>query len=69
MNSKRLQSLNGDTVLDITEPTVLKVRLSENDLLRRKAYLEDSITKFQERLADTEAKLSQIYAEQSKARK
>lgn len=69
MNSKRLQSLNGDTVLDITEPTVLKVRLSEKDLLRRKAYLEESITKFQERLADTEGKLSQIYDEQSKARK
>lgn len=69
MNSKRLQSVNGDTVLEITEQTVLKVRYSENDLLRQKSYLEQSIAQFQERLDATNAKLAQINDEKSRPQK
>ena len=60
---KRLQKLNGDTVLEITTQEAVKVRLSENDLTRRKAYLEKAITNFQSELDDTNAQLASIYAE------
>lgn len=64
---KRLQHINGDTVLEITEEKTVKTRLSEKELLRKQDYLETSITKFQAELDDTSAKLSELYAERDKA--
>lgn len=68
---KRLQKVNGDTVLDITEqtPQVQKVRLSENRLQARKAGLEASIARFTEQLQDTITKLALIENEKGNARK
>jgi hypothetical protein len=63
---KRLQHVNGDTVLEITQPETVKVRLSEQGLLRRKTYLEAGITKFTNELAETNEKLAQIHAERDR---
>lgn len=63
--SRRLQTINGDTVLEITDTAPVKTRLSENDLLRRKTYLEEAITKFQTELEDVNGKLAQINAEKA----
>lgn len=65
--SNRLQTVNGDTVLEITETEQVKHRLSEKRLLARKEYLTLSINRFQDQLDDTEAKLALIYAERNKA--
>lgn len=64
---ERLQEANGDTVLEITETTNVKRRLSENALVSRKARLEQSIAKFTAALAETEAALNQIYVQKAKA--
>lgn len=65
--AERLQRVNGDTVLEITEPMAAKTRLSENALLRQKAYFETAIAKFQAGLDDVNAKLAMIYAAKDKA--
>jgi hypothetical protein len=63
---KRLQKINGDTVLEITEDVPVKTRLSVNTLLRQKEYFEASIREFQARLADVNASLIQIHEEADK---
>lgn len=65
--AKRLQTINGDTVLEMTETRTMTVRLSQKALQRRKAYLEGAITKFETELADTNAKLATIHEERSKS--
>ena len=65
--NKRLQKVNGDTVLDITTEEPVKTRISEKDLLRRKAYLTGAISRFQTQLDDVNAKLTQLYDEAKKA--
>jgi len=64
---KRIQRINGDTVLEITSQKAVKERLSENDLVRRKEYLEESIAVFQTELDAVNISLSQIYAESIKS--
>ncbi|MDZ4371281.1 MAG: helix-turn-helix transcriptional regulator [Phenylobacterium sp.] len=51
----RLQSLNGDRVLEITATKSVNQRLSEQTVLRRKAYLEASIARFQLQLDEADA--------------
>lgn len=65
---KRLQRINGDTVLEITQDVPVKTRLSENSLLRQKQYFKDSIARFQALLLSVEDQLSQIYAEKEKTK-
>jgi len=62
---KRLQEINGDTVLEITHEAPLKTRLSEKTLLRQKQYLLDSIATFQRTLTEVEASLSLINEERN----
>lgn len=63
---KRIQSINGDTVLEITEAKPVKVALSEKALLRQKEYFEKAIAKFQAGLQTVNANLDLIYAERNK---
>lgn len=63
---KRLQQVNNDTVLEITETKPVKTRLSEKQLLRQQASLESAITRFNERLSDVKEKLAMIYAEKNR---
>ena len=57
---RRLQTINGDTILEITHDAPTKTRLSENNLLRTKERLERSITNFQKALTEVEAQLAMI---------
>lgn len=63
---RRLQQVNDDTVLEITETKPVKTRLSEKQLLRQQAYLESAITRFNEQLSDVKEKLAMIYAEKDR---
>lgn len=54
----RLQQINGDTVLEITEQVTR--RISEKSLLRQKEQLEQSVQAFQRRLAEVNADLEKI---------
>lgn len=67
--TRRLQTINDDTVLEITEEQSVKQRLSENTLLRQKAYLEQSIIHFQARLDEVNSQLALINTERNAARK
>lgn len=58
--TQRLQTINDDTVLEITESQPVKTRLSEKTLLRNKAYLEASIANFQLSLDKVNADLAKI---------
>lgn len=60
---KRLQQINDDTVLEITETKPVKVRLSQKSLLRRKQYLEQAIEQFQGELVEVQKALEMITAE------
>lgn len=60
---KRLQTINGDTVLEKTEDVPHHVRYSENSLRRKKEYLEASIADFRAALAEVDAQLAEIHAE------
>lgn len=64
---KRLQQVNGDTVLEITDTEPVKTRLSEQTLLRHEQYFVDAIAKFEAELAKVREKLAEIYAEKDKA--
>lgn len=57
---KRVQKINDDTVLEITEQKPVKTRLSMKSLMRRRDYLTEAITRFQTELADTDAKIQMI---------
>lgn len=63
---KRLQTINKNTVLEITENKPVKRTLSEKSLLRRREYLEQGIAKFQGELAVVLEQLQLIYDEQDK---
>lgn len=56
----RLQKEHDDNVLEITETKTTTQRLSENNLLRQKQYLEQSITNFQTRLSVVNTQLGLI---------
>lgn len=58
---ERLQTLNGDTVMETTETRVVKVRVSERDLLRRRESLEQAIAKFTGELAVVNEQLQTLY--------
>jgi hypothetical protein len=62
----RLQRINNDTVLEITQNVLEKTRYSESDLLRQKAYFESMVTKGQEGLDRVNALLTQIENEKLK---
>lgn len=64
---KRLQTINHDTVLEITETKPVKRILSEKALVRRREYLEQGIAKFEGELAVVLEQLQMIYDEQAKA--
>lgn len=63
---KRLQTVNDDTVLEVTKEVTTKERYSEKALLRRKTYLEDGIEKFSAELEDVNTKLNDIETERTK---
>ena len=52
IHGKRLQQINGDTVLEITEEEPDQNASLSKYLLRQKEYLEQSIATFQITLAD-----------------
>lgn len=58
--TERLQEVNNDTVLEITENLPVKTRLSEKALLRQKTYFESGILKFQAGLDKVMADLAKI---------
>ena len=64
--TKRLQSVNGDTVLRVTETKPVTVTLSEKALIRRREQLQDAMAKFQGELAVVEEQLSMIYEERNR---
>ena len=57
---QRLQTTADDTILEITEATSSKRRLSEKALLRRIENLKSSIGRFTTQLAAAEADLALI---------
>lgn len=59
---RRLQTVNGDTVLEITEDVPSKRRLSEKTLLRSRQHLTESIAHFQAQLALVDEGLALITA-------
>ena len=63
---KRLQQVNGDTVLEITDTVPVKTRHSEKDLLSRKQYLATMIAKCTAGLAEVNARLAEIEYERGK---
>lgn len=65
--NKRLQNINGDTVLEITDTQPVKERLSEQTLLRHEKYYVDAIAKFEAELTKVREQLALIYAEKNKA--
>lgn len=62
----RLQSINGDTVLEITETKEVKVRHSKNILLSRKTVLEDMQGRMANELAAIDKVLKQMDDEEAK---
>jgi len=56
----RLQIINGDRMIEITEDTPRKRLVSENRQMERKAYLEAAIGKFQAELDECNAYLAMI---------
>lgn len=58
----RLQVVNGDAQLEITESADVKRRLSEKALVRRKENLQISISRFEADLALVEADLALLSA-------
>lgn len=62
---KRLQTIDGDTVLEITHEEPKKTRLSENNLLATKARLEASIANFQTALNGVNESLQMIQDEKA----
>ncbi len=57
---QRLQIVNGDAVLEITEESTVKRRLSEKGLLRAKENLETTIARAQASLAEVKRALTRI---------
>ncbi|MFC3644424.1 hypothetical protein [Aquibium oceanicum] len=53
---QRLQTINDDTVLEITEEKPMKRRFSQEALLRHKEYLEQSIAHLQRALTEVNAR-------------
>ena len=66
MNS-RLQTINGDSVLEITETRPVTVRYSEKFLMRRRDYLEQAIAKFEGQLATVNEQISMIHERKNRA--
>lgn len=62
----RIQTINDDTVLEVTEVVSQKTRYSEADLLRRKEYYEGMIAKCGAELAEVDALLANIQNEKGK---
>lgn len=56
----RVQTINDDTVLEVTEMVPVKTRYSETRLLERKTYLESMIAKLQADLLEVNARLNDI---------
>jgi hypothetical protein len=65
--STRIQTINNDTTLRITENKPVTITLSEKALVRRRAYLESGIAKFQGELSSVNEQLSMIYEEKERA--
>lgn len=63
---KRLQEINNDTVLEVTETAPIKQRYSESALLSRKEYYETMIAKCQAGLLEVNTLLSDIAYERNK---
>jgi len=56
----RIQTINDDTVMEVTEMVAVKKRHSEKNLLERKAYHEAIIAQSQESLDEINALLATI---------
>lgn len=62
----RLQTINNDTVMEVTKTVTQKTRHSEADLLHQKAYFEGMITQGQAGLDRVIALLTQINNEKQR---
>ena len=62
----RLQQINDDTVLEITETKDVKTRYSEKQLLSQRSYFEEMLLKAQAGLDKVNDLLAQIHNEKSK---
>lgn len=58
--SNRLQKLNDDTILEVTEMVAKRTRHSEKELMIRKEYFESMILKCQAGLEEVNALLATI---------
>ena len=65
MDEIRVQTLNKETVIDVTTTVTEKVRHTESDLLRRKAYFEELIAKGTDGLAKVNELLTHIENDKS----
>lgn len=63
----RVQRINGDTLVELSETVVTKIRHSEKALLRRKAYFEALIAKGEQGLLDVSVRLAIIRDEREKS--
>lgn len=66
MNEIRIQTLNRETVVEVTTTVTEKERHTESDLLRRKAYFEELIAKGTAGLSKVTELLSHIDNERAK---
>ena len=64
--TSRLQTVNGDTVLEITDTQTTKIRHSEKRLRERKERLEVAIDRFRDEIVGIDAILTQIENEKGK---
>lgn len=61
----RIQKIDNETTIEITTTVTEKVRHTESDLIRRKAYFEELIVKGQSGLAEVTSLLNQIENERA----
>ncbi len=68
MADARVQELDDDITLEVTETVVSKRTFSRNALLREKAYFEELVLKGQEGVARADGRLAQIEDEITKSK-
>lgn len=64
---KRIQEVDGDIILEITENSSVKRRISEKALLRRQERLRAAIERFEGELGEIDRQLAEVYEERDKA--
>ena len=64
---KRFQEIDGDLVLEITENSAIKRRISEKSLLRRQEKLRAAVERYENELEEIDKDLAELYVERDKA--